>query len=367
MATVARDFPIISADAHFTEPADLWLNYIEPKYKARAPHVEHQPTTDVFVCDTGKMFTVGVMHGIRYKGGDVKHEGRYADIPAAGWDAKARLPDMEKDGIYAEVLYPTVAMRFFTIEDVAFGEACVRAYNTWAADFCKAYPDRFKSIAVIMLDDVDHAVEELKRCKAMGHAGAMISVFPDDARPYHDDLYAPFWNTAAELGLPVSLHVSTERRIAEKPKTPTEQFLGYTAVQKVIIGMIYAGVFDRIPTLQVVSAENDAGWAGNLIERMDYFHDKARARNLRGAGNNNKKRPGDYWRTQVSYTFMRDLTAVAARHVIGVDRIMWSSDYPHGDSTFPNSREVIEEHMQGVPLAEQRMILHDNAKRTYGF
>ena len=274
--------------------------------------------------------------------------------------------DIERDGVYGEVLYPTIGMRFFTIEDVDFGAACIRAYNRWAADFCSVYPDRFRAIGLIMLDDIEEAQAELRRCKELGLAGAMITVNPDGARPYHDRYYNPFWGTAEELGLPVSLHVATERRV-RGTKDPSEHFLRYTAVQRALIGMIYAGVFDTFPHLQVVSAENDAGWAGNLIERMDYFYAEAPARSMRGTSEVNKKNPSEYWHNNVGFTFMRDLTAIGARHVIGVDRIMWSSDFPHNNSTWPDSQEIIAQHMVGVPEAEQRMILRDNVARTYGF
>ncbi|HEV8297909.1 MAG TPA: amidohydrolase family protein [Acidimicrobiales bacterium] len=360
-----RNFPIISADSHFTEPADLWLNYIEPKYRDRAPHVERHATTDVLVCDGAPMFPIGVFHGVRYKGGDVQFDGRYEDIPASSYDPEARLVDLAVDGVTAEVLYPTVAMRFFNIADAAFGSACMRAYNSFAADFCMFAPDRFKAIAVIHLDDMTAAIAELNRAKELGLVGAMIAVFPDDALPYHDPHYDPFWAEAEKLGLPVSLHVSTERRLKDD-RSATETFLGYQVVQHIMIGMIFAGTFDKFPNLQLVSVENDAGWAAHLIERMDYVTAKARSRNLL-KDHHNEHVPSHYWHNNVHYTFMRDRTAILARHIIGVDRLMWSSDFPHGDSTWPDSQRVIDEEIGDIPLEEQQMILHDNAAHLYGF
>ncbi len=366
MTTEAKGLKIISADSHFSEPADLWTNYIEPRYRDRAPHVEHGETSDVFVCDTGEMLPVGVLHGVRHKRSGARSEGRFTDIPRSSWDPDARIVDIEMDGVYGEVLYPTIGMRFFTIKDIDFGGACIHAYNRWASDFCSAYPERFKAIGLIMLDDIERALGEMRHCKKLGLAGVMIAVFPDEARPYHDEHYERFWGTAAELGLPVSLHSATERRVSVT-RDATEQLLRYTSVQRAIIGMIYAGVFDKFPGLQVVSAENEAGWAGNLIERMDFYYAEAPAKKLRAVAMDNEKNPSEYWHNNVSYTFMRDLTAVAARHVIGVDRLMWSSDFPHNNSTWPDSREVIAKHMVGVPADEQRMILRDNAVRIYSF
>jgi uncharacterized protein len=361
----ARAYPIISADSHFTEPADLWVTRLDKRFRDRAPHVEHRETTDVFVCDNTEMFPIGMIHGVRYKGGDVKLDGRYADVPPSGWDPDARIADMRVDGIDAEVLYPTIAMRFFAIEDVAFANACIAAYNDWAAEFCRSHPERFKGIGMVSLDDVEAATREMQRCRELGLVGTMIAVFPDGTEPYHADKYLPFWAAAQEAGMPISLHTASERRV-RGGQSPTDRFLHYTLVQRTFIGMIYEGVFDRFPELQVVSVENDAGWAANIIERMDYVDVKARFRNLH-TDHLNKEAPSHYWRRNIYYTFMRDHAAIACRHLIGLDRIMWSSDFPHGDSTWPDSQEVIDNQMAGVPELEQRAILHDNAARIYGF
>jgi uncharacterized protein len=365
MREPGQRFSVISADSHFTEPQDLWERHLEPAYRSRAPHVEHQPDTDVFVCDTGEMFPVGMIHGVRYKGGDVSVQGRYADVPPSGWDRSARLEAMKQDGISAEVLYPTIAMRFYTIEDTPFAAACIRAYNTWAAEFCSADPEHFRGIGMVQLDDVEAACAEVRRCKEMGLAGIMIAVHPDGAEPYHDERYLPFWATAEALGLPVSLHTATERRVRAQ-LSPAHFFLHYALVQPVLIGMIYSGLFDRFPKLQVVSVENDAGWAAHTIERMDYVDVTARFRNLNST-HLNKEAPSHYWRNNISFTFMRDRTAVQNRHAIGLDRLMWSSDFPHGDSTWPDSQKVIDDIFAGVPDDERRMILRDNAARLYGF
>lgn len=360
-----RPYPVISADSHFTEPPDLWQRYVEPRYRDRAPKVEHREHTDVVMCDGGVMFPVGVMHGVRWKGGETPTDGRYADIPASGYNVDARIADIELDGIHAEVLYPTVAMRFFTIEDAELAMVCSRSYNTFAAEFCAARPDRFKAVAVVPLDDLSAALDELHRAKDLGLVGAMISAMPEGSEPYHDSYYDPFWRAAEALGLPISLHVATQRRVNPN-RDATQMFLTYQTVQHMVIGMIYGGTFDRFPDLQLVSVENDAGWAAHLIERMDYVDGKARARNL-NKDHHNVELPSHYWRNNVHYTFMRDRTAIQCRDIIGVDRLLWSSDFPHGDSTWPDSQKVIDEELGDIPAADQKAILHDNAARLYHF
>lgn len=363
---MSADGKIISADSHFSEPADLWINYIDPEFRARAPHVEHQEHADVFVCDTGEMLPIGILHGIRYKGGVAKNEGRYSEVPASSWDPHARIPELNLDGVYGEVLYPTIAMRFYTITDVPFEAACIRAYNRWASDFCKSYPDRFKAVGLVMLDDLGQGVDQLRECKELGLAAAMLPVYPDGAAPYYESSYDSLWEAAQDMNMPISLHLATERRVI-RPRNATEQFLRYNVIQQVFIGMIYTGVFDRFPSLQVVSVENDAGWAGNIIERMDYYHAEAPVKGILGTDRVNKKNPSEYWRSNVSYTFMRDLAAIQTRSIIGVDRLMWASDFPHSDSTWPESRQVIDRHMVGVPEREASLIQGGNAARLYGF
>jgi predicted TIM-barrel fold metal-dependent hydrolase len=357
---------IISADSHVTEPAGLWQDYIEPAYRDRAPRVESRDDTDVIVCETASMVhQVGFLHvGPRIAWGEAPNpKGRYADIPATGWDTTIRIPEIEADGVHGEFIYPTVAMYFWSIEDVAFGEACFRAYNNWLVDFCRPHPDRFKGCGMIMIEDMERAVSEVHRVKEMGLSGAMVAVNPVGVKPYHDPMYDPFWAAAEETGLPVSLHVSTDRR-RDLGTDPTVKLMHYaTVIQQVLCGLIYGGTFDRFPGLHVVSAENDAGWAGTMIERMDYMESRRGPRPESAI----KQLPSQYWHNNVSYTFMRDRTAILAREVIGVESLMWGSDYPHGDGTYPDSQEILGRLMEGVPDEEQRMILRGNAARVYGF
>jgi predicted TIM-barrel fold metal-dependent hydrolase len=359
---------VISADSHVTEPRDLWTRYIDPEFRDRAPRVEQRPDTDVFVCDGVDMFPVGIVHAVRYQGGEIQPNGRYDDIPASGYDPVARLADIEPDGVSHEVLYPTIAMRLFSIEESRFADACSRAYNSWIADFCAQAPDHFKATGIISLEDVRTAIEEMRRCRELGLAGVMIAVSPDGAPPYEDEYYADFWAAVRDLDIPVSMHAATQRRASGSHfEIPAAQaFLHYTAVQKTLIGMIYGGLFDRFPELKIVTVENDAGWAANIIERMDYISVKGRFKTMH-TNHLNKEAPSLYWHRNIWYTMMRDRAAVLSREIIGTDRIMWASDFPHGDSPWPESMKVVDDVMAGVPAHDRWMMLHGNAAALYGF
>jgi predicted TIM-barrel fold metal-dependent hydrolase len=259
-------------------------------------------------------------------------------------------------------------MRLFSIEDARFAEACSQAYNSWIAEFCKQAPDHFKANGMISLEDVSKAIKEMTRCKELGLAGVMIAVSPDGALPYEDLHYRDFWTEAQALNLPVSMHAATQRKASGShfDIAAAEAFLHYASIQKTLIGMIYGGLFDALPDLKVISVENDAGWAANIIERMDYIDVKGRFKNMH-TNHMNKEAPSIYWHKNIWFTMMRDRAAVLSREIIGTDRIMWSSDFPHGDSSWPESLKVIDDVMSDIPEEDRWMILHGNAANLYDF
>lgn len=356
---------IISADSHVAEPGDLWTRYTEPAYRERAPKLMREEHSDVWYVESLPPSPAGMIAPAGKRSEDFSRIGRYEDSRAGGWDPTARLADMAVDGVDAEVLYPTVGMRMYQLRDLGLLNAILRAYNRWLADFCSVYPDRHKGIGLVALDDVDAAVAELPEIRRLGLVGVGIGLYMDDERPYSHPRYEPFWSAAEDLGLPVSLHVLTGKR------KPFEQFMvDYAAmpvwVQRSLAAMIFGGVFERHPDLTVLSVESDIGWVGNFLERMD--HAFQRHRFLQGTGGlQSDALPSAYYRRNVRATFMRDRAGLATRHLIGLNTILWSSDYPHADSTWPNSQAVIADQFAGIPEEERQLILHDNAAAMYGF
>ena len=154
---------IISADSHVIEPPNLWLDYIEPEFKSRAPHCERENDKDVFKCDGGvSLIQVGAVSAAGRPVDEVSNLGNYeSDAPKGAYDSSARVGEIATDGVEAEVLYPSIALRMFAIADVPYQLACFRAYNSWMADFAKPYPDTFKGIGLIPIDDIEAAVGEL--------------------------------------------------------------------------------------------------------------------------------------------------------------------------------------------------------------
>jgi predicted TIM-barrel fold metal-dependent hydrolase len=298
--------------------------------------------------------------------------GTYADARPGGWDPAQRLPDMELDGVEAEVLYTTLGFRLFWLKDAGLQQACFRVYNDWLAEYCSYAPKRLKGLALISLYDPKEGAQELARCAKLGLKGAMIWCSPPADQPYSSALYDPFWAAAQDLDMPVSLHAITgmeripweygaEQRAMRPTVTPHE-------IEKSFSILILSGVLERFPHLKIVSAENNCGWLPYYLQRVD------RAFTRFGPSGTATPwptkltlKPSEYFQRQMYCTFIDDPFGVASIHWIGIDNVMWSSDYPHTASTWPRSRAVIERDFKDVNEEEKWKIVRGNVAKLYGF
>jgi predicted TIM-barrel fold metal-dependent hydrolase len=271
----------------------------------------------------------------------------------------------------------------FGLDDDELRRACFSVYNDWVAEFRSYCPSRLHPIALISLDDIPLAVKELHRCAAMGLKGAMIWGVPPDDKPYYSEIYDPFWAAAQETKMPLSLHVITQRnqksRSKDKPreeKRPEDSgpisFGGVKMlistmqpvyeVQRTLSGFIFGKVFERFPELRIVSAENDTGWIAHFMYRIDHMYGKF------GTMREETKlqmKPSDYVRRNIWATFQDDAIGPMTYKYFGENNYMWASDFPHTDSTWPNSLKVIQQDFNGVPEEVTRKIVFDNAARLY--
>jgi predicted TIM-barrel fold metal-dependent hydrolase len=332
----------ISADSHVIEPGDLWLKYIDPKYQDRAPRLVRGETHDSYVCGDMELLPIGSVAAAGVPGEKIQRHGRFeTHVPRGGWDPHARLADMARDGVEAELLDPTMAMRLFALKE----------------------PD-LKAVGVIPIDDIEIAVAELERCRQLGLAGGSIAIYQSPERHYGDRSFDPLWAAAESMNLPISLHILTERNPKLK-RDISDGIVESSWVQRSLGLMVFNGVLERFPRLKLVSAENDIGWAPYFLERIDYIFD--RRRNIYPMNLSRRELPSAMVKRSLYLTFMRDRIGVLNRHHIGLEHILWSSDYPHNDSTWPNSQKVIDYLMEGVPAAERRKIVCENAVALYGF
>jgi predicted TIM-barrel fold metal-dependent hydrolase len=366
---------VLSSDSHVFEPPDLWQTHIDRAFRDRAPRIERIDGGDYIVVEKDQILSgIGLISntGVRFEAPEtISAESRFEDVRRGGYDPEQHLEDMALDGVAGEVLYPSQGLFYFKVADPLLMSAIFRAYNDWLAEFCRSDPTRLKGIAMINLDEVEDGIRELERAARLGLSGAMITEYPLEDRRFDQPDYEPFWAAAAALDLPLSLHTATRRQgrirgagdrtLRDASSRATKAF--YPALS--LCDLIFSGVFERHPRLRVAIVEFELAWVPHLLSSMDYTyrerHDEAIYR-FKDA-----MRPSDFFHRNVVLSFQEDTIGIRLRDVIGVENMMWGSDYPHSESTFPRSRQILSEILEGVPEDEQAKIVGLNTACVYNF
>ncbi|MCP2337046.1 amidohydrolase family protein [Actinomadura rupiterrae] len=318
----------------------------------------------------------------------------FADLQAPeaerNWNSGRRLRELEQDGIVAEVLFPNTIPPFFpsanltaphpTAAEYELRWAGCRAHNRWLADFCAEAPGRRAGVAEILLNDVDDAVAEIRWAHGAGLRGGVLlpGVAPGaPVPPLHDPVYEPIWRTCAELGMPVNHHGGTGAPGLEPNHVALAIFIVEVSwyAHRALWHLILGGVFERHPDLRLVLTEQGSDWIPGVLDTLDYYFDRFRSGDATAEAKFGgpavaglSLRPSEYFarNCMVGATFMKP-SETPLRHAIGVDRLMWGSDFPHDEGTFPYSREALRRSFHDVPADELHRIVAANAARVYGF
>jgi predicted TIM-barrel fold metal-dependent hydrolase len=262
------------------------------------------------------------------------------------------------------VIYPTVGMMLCNHPDFDYKQACFDAYNVWIAEYCAAHPDRLLGIGQTAMRSVEDGIRDLRRIRELGLRGVMMPGNPAVA-DYHDPVYAPFYEAAIDLGLPLSFHILTSQQDTFKVRGPRlNAFMSIIRGCQDLIGtFIFGGVFERHPRLKLVCVEADAGWVPHFMYRMDHAYERHRYWLPSGTLT---RMPSEYFREHVYTTFQDDWVAFQMKDLCNVRRLLWANDFPHSDSTWPNSQALLAQHAAHLTPAELRLILHDNVAELYG-
>ena len=371
-------YRVISSDNHVFEPPDLWTNRINPKFKDRAPRIRREEDGDWWYCDGRKMLGTGfgfagAQTGRRFgQAEELTVADVFQNVRPGGYVPEEQIKDMDLDGVDVSIVYPTLGLQLYKIPDGELLTAMFSAYNDWVAEFCQPSPKRLRGIAMLNVDDVSQAVDELALRANQGFVGALITVYPPEGRRYDSPEYDLLWGVAQDLEMPLSLHLATNRfgsgegggdRPGDRRFSilPNSDFF----VRVSVADMISVGVFEQFPKLQVGAVEQQLGWVPFFLERMDYAYDQ------RGAGRQGYRfkenmLPSDYFRRNVFLGFQEDELGIRLRDMIGVDNLQWGSDYPHMESTFPRSRQILEEILADCTEEERAKIAGGNAARVFG-
>ena len=363
---MSRDYPIISADSHITEAPDTYVDFIDPAWRDRAPKlVDGGPDVgDVFMMEGGRVpVPMGLVAAAGKDPSDIRIKGvRFDELHRGGWDPEARLGEQDRDGVAAEIIYPTVGMVLCNHEDFDYKKACFDAYNRWIASYCDAHPDRLLGCGQTAMRSPEEGIEDLKAIKALGLRGVMMPGVPA-VEDYDSPVYDEFWEVAVELGLPLSFHILTTK--SERTRGPAiSSFLSIVrGCQDIMAMLVFGGVFERHPDLRVVCVEADAGWVPHFMYRMD--HAFKRHRYWLKPGADLQRLPSEYFADNIYVTFQDDWTAFRFAGDMNWHRLMWANDFPHSDSTWPWSQELLAEHTQHLTSEQQRAILCQNVADLY--
>jgi len=300
----------------------------------------------------------------------------WADVPPMVRDPSERLKAMDADGVEASVLYPTVAgvggEAFGRITDPELELACVQAYNDWLIEEWAAVSDRFVPQCLVPLDPPE-AAAEIRRAVAMGHRGVIYPGIPMDLREVahiNDPVYDPIWATCQELGIPLCFHAgaSTSNQLSPyagfSPAVSgaLEGLTRPTSTAVVLVNFLLSGILLRFPGMRVVFAESALGWAAYLLEYTDHQFENDK---VRYEGQGFPLRPSELFRRQCYLTGWYDRVTMKVRDHLGVENILWCTNFPQATSSWPRSREIVDSWATGVPARERDRIVWNNAAELY--
>jgi len=366
---------LISADCHAGPRPETIRSYVASKF---------QPAFDAWQADEAGMLARRAEHtGEAIYGDEALADFEVEDAVTHGgidgaWDSKRRLAELEQDGIVAEVIFPGGSMH--TVSPFGSGlmtyqyaqdadlwwEGC-RSYNRWLADFCNEAKGRRAGVGLITIDDIPRAVEEVRWLRTNGVFGGIVLPVDTNGHPfYNHPRYEPLWSVCEELEMPIHTHSGWTPNYGRHDGS-----LGIFLYEiswfahRPFHFLIWSGVFERHPRLKFVMTEQGSAWIVDALAQLDSQYELPMFRHLR---RKLPRKPSEYYRQNafIGAAFMDD-TSAAQRYEIGVDKLMWGSDYPHIEGTWPHTADKLVRAFADVPYAEVVKILGTTAAQVYGF
>lgn len=379
----AIDGWVIDTDTHITEPGDVWTSRLPAKYQADAPHIVRDANGfDSWRFGTAeRIVTVGHTAVAGWPKPFPAAPRNMDEVPPAAYDAHARLEYMNEIGVWAAALYPNIggfgSESFLGLPDPGLKIACVQAYNDWLIDWVAPAPDRFIPIMALPFWDLDAAIAEVERSAAAGHKGILFTGEPQEfGLPYLGDRHwDALWSVAADAALPISFHIGSgdftkdfgaERFAAHGigPTTSRATVALFLKNAAQVTDLLLSGVLPRFPNTKFISVESGIGWVPFVLESADYTFEYSQVARERPEFT---MRPSDYFHRQVYACYFYE--EYAPRHdldAIGVDNVLFETDYPHPVCLYGNVRSKITASLGDQPEAVAQKLLWQNAAKLYG-
>jgi uncharacterized protein len=387
----ASTFKIIDVDTHLLEPPDLWTSRLPKKFVDQAPQVrwDEDQQEEIWVIGDRKLQGVGMSAHGGWSDFFPSHPPRFSEIDPAAYDAKARLAKMDEFGIYAQILYPNVAL--FHSAGVQsgggaeFSLACTRTYNDYQTEWCSADPNRLIPITILPFWNLEETLAEIDRCAAAGHRGIVFSQNPSafELPALIDRHWDPMWAKAQDLGLSVNFHIASGNNsdlpatygyesspVGLRAKMVIETTPLFLRNGLTIAELIVGGICHRFPDLNFVSVESGIGWLPFVLDLLDWHWKNY---DITREHPEYDLLPSEYFRRQIYGCFwFEEHSALSAIDYFDGDNLMYETDFPHSTSMTPGPGSVarspgnyLSEVMGEVPEATLRKLVHDTAAKVY--
>lgn len=371
---MTRAYNVIDADGHILEPLDLWQRYMDPQYRDQAPSTVTDQNGRQRLLIGGKILGsekgLGALGAVGLRDGTVVVDdaSEYEHGRKGGFDPHARIPDMDLDGIDAAFLYPSIGLFAGSVEDPGLSAAICRAYNRWLADYCGAYPDRLFGVAMLPMQSVERAIEEMRFARhELGMKGIFLRPNPYNNKMINHPDYERFWSAAEDFDVSVGFH---EGGASGMPQVGLDRFETRGArhivthtmeMMMACLAVVWGGVCDRHPKIRIGFLEAGGGWIVPWLERMDR-HYVDQGFNDSGLS----MRPSELFQRNcwISFEPVEGSLKVLADY-IGPSKILWATDYPHPDGFFPGAPELVRKNLDGLSEATKRAVLSGGAMEFY--
>ncbi|MGH7110571.1 MAG: amidohydrolase family protein [Stellaceae bacterium] len=383
---MAREYRLMSSDGHLEVPPERWAGRVPTQYRDRVPRTIHLPDGgDALMIEGQPLLEANFLdlRAGRAEGTWQPFGLRVADAAGTG-SPEQRVQEQDRDGLDAEVLFPAQVAGPVFWRNIAHDEAykaVIRAYNDWLAeDYCAVAPDRLIGMGVLPITNVADAIAEMEHCARLGLKGVLLGALPN-AKAYPTPEDDRFWAAAIAMGMPVTVHVQFNRTGA-RANQPTLRYPKETpeVMQRLrrpflewicnfglapavsVAQLVLSGTFERFPDLKIFFAETRLGWVPFWLEHADLWYKRHLGWAEEQLGFKPLKAlPSEYVRQHVYFSVQYERVAVEERRHVGVDRIMFATDFPHIECEWPNTKPLVEEIYADIPEPDRRRIWAENA------